>query len=252
MKKLNYSRFGEGNRTIVLLHYFGGNAESWQWVVRKLRKKFSVVVITLPGFGNTKAFDEPSIFAFANYINQCIEDLALENYLLCGHGMSGKLILYAEQIAMKNKAKGLVLIAPSPPTIEKMDQAEKDKMIPKPDRESAESHVENATYKMLRKNRYETAIASQLQVDAGTRHWWLKKGMVDNISERISGIDVPTFVICAKEDAMVPIREIYDSVLPHLHRPRLIQLAKCGHLIPLEAPRRLSKRLVKIGNHILD
>lgn len=252
MENLKYSQHGEGNQTIVLLHYFGGNQESWRWVVKRLQKKFSVIVITLPGFGGTTPFDKPSIFAYANFINHCIEELALENYILCGHSMSGKLILYADQISLKNKAKGLVLIAPSPPTIEKMSKEDKENMLPEPDRESAIANVENATYKKLRRKRYEVAITSQMQVDAGTWRWWLEEGMVDDISERIPGIDIPTFVICAKEDNIIPMQEIYDSVMPHLHQPRLIQLAKCGHLIPLEAPRRLSKRLAKIANAILD
>ena len=249
---LNYTIDGEGDRAIVLVHYFGGSNQSWQWVVRRLRKEFKVVSICLPGFGNTQPLEDLSIFSFANYINQCIEELELKNYVLCGHSMGGKLILYAQQLALHNRASGLVLIAPSPPTMEKMDEQDKENMLSLSDRHAAMVNVDKATFKSLKKKKLTVAIDSQLQVDAKTREWWVESGMTDDISERIPGLEAPTFVICAKEDPIIPMGEIYDSVMPHLYRPRLIQLTKCGHLVPLEAPRRLSKRLMKIAGRLLS
>ncbi|MGB6151961.1 MAG: alpha/beta hydrolase, partial [Pricia sp.] len=223
---LNYKIYGKGERTIVLVHYFGGNGESWQWVVKKLCNKFSIVVITLPGFGNTKPLENQSIFSLANYINNCIEELSLDNYLLCGHSMGGKLILYANQIAVNNKAKGLVLIAPSPPTIEKMTEEEKQTMLSISDIEAATEAAKDATFKNLTGKKLSLAVESQLQVDRETRKWWLETGMSNDISERIPGLHIPTFVICATEDTVIPMDEIYNSVLPFLYKPRLIQLSR--------------------------
>ena len=250
-KELNFKKIGQGNRTIVLLHYFGGNIDSWHWVAQRLKKNFSVVLITLPGFGNTTAFKNPSIFDFATYINDCITEMKLDNYILCGHSMSGKLILYADQIATAYRANGLVLIAPSPPTIENMEDKEKQLMLPGPTLESARKSVDNATIRSLNKKRFAVAVASQLQVEEKTWKWWLEEGMENDISDRIRGVVTPTFVICAKEDPVIEMTDIYEEVLPNLHKPKLIQLGRCGHLIPLEAPRKLSRRLRKIGNNLL-
>ena len=249
--ELNYKQLGKGKKTIVLLHYFGGNGDSWRWVAERLKKKFSLVVITLPGFGNTPSFTEPSIYDYATYINACIADLKLTNYLLCGHSMSGKLILYADQIAVSNKAKGLVLIAPSPPTIEKMEEDEKQRMLPKPTPESAKESVDKSIVRPLTKRRLAVAVDSQLQVEAKTWQWWLQEGMVDDISDRIKGIETPIYVICAKEDPVIDMNAIYEEVLPNLYKPKLIQLGRCGHLVPLEAPRKLARRLRKIANNLL-
>ena len=250
-RELNFTRIGNAGKTIVLLHYFGGNADSWRWVADRLKKKFSVVLITLPGFGNTDGFLNPSIFDYAKYINDCIIDLKLTNYLLCGHSMSGKLILYADQIATEYKSKGLVLIAPSPPTIEKMDDQEMQRMLQVPTEKSAMVTVDGSIVRPLSKNRLAIAIASQLQVNNRTRKWWLTDGMQDDISDRIKGIETPIFVICAKEDPVIKMDDIYKEVLPNLNKPKLIQLGRCGHLIPLEAPRKLSRRLRKIAKTLL-
>jgi len=248
---LNYELIGNGKRSIVLLHYFGGNANSWNWVVQKLKKRFSIVLITLPGFGGTNPLNENSIFAFAKYINSCIEKLQLSDYILCGHSMGAKLILYADQIRLSNKAKGLILIAPSPPTGEKVPEENKKKLLPPPQEELARSNVRNTTVRKLKGKRLSTAIESQLQTHPTTWRWWLTEGMQNDISDRIKGIDTPTFVICAKKDPVIKMDVIYNEVLPNLHNPRLVQLGRCGHLIPLEAPRKLSRRIRKVANALL-
>lgn len=250
--KLNYKTYGSGNRTIILSHYFGGNAGSWNWVVKRLEKKFSIVLITLPGFGNTEALPEPSIYHFADYINKCISHIGLKNYLLCGHSMSAKLILYAAQLNNGISPKGLVLIAPSPPTVENMPEEEKKRMLTHPNEAEAITTVKNATVKKLNPKRFTTAVRSQLEVEQQTWKWWLKEGMQNNIADRIQGIDVPTYVICARKDPVIAMDDIYSETLPHLNEPRLIQFGGCGHLIPLESPRKLARRLRKIAKRVLD
>ena len=249
--KLNWQRFGNSKNTIVLLHYFGGNAESWKWVTERLKEDFSVVVITLPGFGNTPAFSNPDILEYASYINQCLVEINTPHFILCGHSMSGKLILYAEKIAFRFKAKALVLIAPSPPTVENMDESEKKRMLPKPTKESAKVTVDSSIVKVLSKNRRLIAEGSQLQVNEKTWRWWLERGMQHNIADRVQGIDRPTFVICAEQDPVISMDDIYNEVLPNLKQPQLIKINDCGHLIPLEAPIELARHLREIANAIL-
>ncbi|MGB3152802.1 MAG: alpha/beta hydrolase [Maribacter sp.] len=250
--EIHFKKFGVGSRTLVLLHYFGGNADSWQWVVKRIKDEFTIYVITLPGFGNTPPLKDSSIYDYAAYINQCIETLKLKNFMLCGHSMSGKLILYADQITNGVKAKALVLIAPSPPTVERMTKLERARRLPRPMPETAEITIDKSTVKALMGKRRKTAIDSQLETHGESWRWWLTTGMNNNISDRIKGISTPTFVICAKEDPIIPMNDIYNEVLPYLYKPKLIQLGGCGHLIPMEAPRRLSKRIRKIANNVLS
>ena len=125
-------------------------------------------------------------------------------------------------------------------------------MLKHPNREEAVNTVNNAIEKKLGKTKFELAVRSQLEVDNNTWQWWLKEGMQHNIADRIQGISCPTFVICAKNDPVISMDVIYEEVMPFLHRPRLIQMGRCGHLIPLESPRKLSKLLRKIAHNLLD
>ncbi len=244
---LHYESYGSGQRTLVFVHYFGGDSNSWKWVTKRLKRKFHIVTITLPGFGRTTPLTEPSIYHFAKYINACLNDLELKDFILCGHSMGAKLVLYATQLRQKSAPMGIVLVAPSPPTVEEMPQQEKERMLQHPNHQQAEQTVDRATCKRLPVKRRQHAIDTQLAADPDTWSWWLQKGMTHSIADRIPGVVVPTYVICAKKDPVISMNTIFEEVLPHLHEPKLMQLGKCGHLIPLESPRKLARQLKKIA-----
>lgn len=246
MENSTYKTIGNGKRVIVFVHYFGGDAGSWLWMAKKLQKNHRCILLNLPGFGGTPPLENPSIYGFAQFINHSIADLELEDYTLCGHSMGAKLVLYAAQINTDIKPKRIILIAPSPPTVENMDNEERNRMLRHPNKEEAERTVIGATQKKLRKKRFDYAVESQLRIDENTWDWWLKEGMNNNIADRIRGLTVPTFVIFSKDDPVIDPEAIYEEVLPNLSKPSVTVLSKIGHLIPMEAPRKLARQIKRI------
>jgi hypothetical protein len=47
----SFLEWGDGDQTVVSLHYFGGSALSWQWVVEELAADIRCIALNLPGFG---------------------------------------------------------------------------------------------------------------------------------------------------------------------------------------------------------
>ncbi|SIS42784.1 Pimeloyl-ACP methyl ester carboxylesterase [Zobellia uliginosa] len=242
---LKYEKIGKGKKAIVFVHYFGGDAGSWHWLAKRLRKRYTCILLNLPGFGGTKPLAEPSIYGMAQYINLCLDELKLKDYILCGHSMGAKLVLYAAQLKKGNLADKLLLIAPSPPTVEDMADDERQRMLKHPDREEAAKTVRGATKKKMGKKRSLYAVNSQLRIDGATWQWWLKGGMKNNIAERIKGLDIPTTVIFSKDDPVIATEAIYNEVLPHLCQPSTVTLSRVGHLIPMEMPRKLARIIKK-------
>ncbi|WP_276165338.1 alpha/beta fold hydrolase [Zobellia alginiliquefaciens] len=243
---LKYERIGNGKRTIVFVHYFGGDAGSWSWLAKRLGKKYTCIMLNLPGFGGTKPLAEPSIYGMAQYINVCIEELKLKDYILCGHSMGAKLVLYAAQIKNANLPKKILLIAPSPPTIENMSNDERKRMLNHPNRDEAANTVHGAKQKKMGKKRLLYAVNSQLRIEEETWKWWLHTGMNNNIAERIKGLDIPTDVIFSNDDPVISTEVIYNEVLPYIANPSTVALSKVGHLIPMEMPRRLARIIKKL------
>ena len=241
--KNNYQIIGNGEKTIVFAHYFGGDSGSWKWLADHLKEKFTCVLIDLPGFNETKPLVNKNILAFAKYINSCINELDLTNYTLCGHSMSGKLVLYAAQLMKTNKPEQLILIAPSPPTTENMPKSEKKRMLKHPDRDEAVKTVQNAVVKKLSNERFEYAVSSQLRIENASWDWWINDGMNENIAESIKELDITVHVIYSKDDPVIKTDAIYEEVLPYLKHPKVTELSSVGHLIPMETPRILADQI---------
>ncbi|MFS4446531.1 alpha/beta fold hydrolase [Maribacter sp. 2307UL18-2] len=243
----HYRIIGNGKKTIVFVHYFGGDAGSWQWLAKRLQKKHTCILLNLPGFNKTEPLDEPSIYGFAKYINTCIEELQLMDYILCGHSMGAKLVLYAAKLMAGVKPSRIILIAPSPPTIEEMPEGEKKRMLRHPNEKEAKNTVQGATSKKLQRKKYDYAVASQLRIDEKTWDWWINDGMKNNIAERIKDLEMPSHVIFSKNDPVIKTESIYEEVLPYLQNPSVIALGKIGHLLPMEAPRKIARQIKRIS-----
>lgn len=67
---------------LVFLHYFGGSAQSWQWVAEKLSSDYRCLTINLPGFGGAAAVEEPTIQGFAAYVQEELSSLGVKAYTL--------------------------------------------------------------------------------------------------------------------------------------------------------------------------
>lgn len=86
-------QWGERGETLVFLHYFGGSAQSWQWVAEKLSADYRCIAINLPGFGGAPALRTSSVAKFATYVEQELNKLEVDCYTLIGHSMGGKVAM---------------------------------------------------------------------------------------------------------------------------------------------------------------
>lgn len=57
-------------------------------------------------------------------------------------------------------------------------------MLRHPDRDEAETTVQNATQQSLSTERRSLVVAIQLEIDRATWRWWLLEGMNHSIAER--------------------------------------------------------------------
>ncbi|GAA4115259.1 alpha/beta hydrolase [Aquimarina addita] len=239
---------GNGKKIIVFIHHFGGTKDSWKWLTNKIDKDFRCILITLPGFGNTDRLKKICMEEFAIFINDTIRSLNLNKYILCGHSMGAKLALYAASLNKSHKPEKIILIAPSPPTMEYMTKEEKDRMLIHPNITIATETVKKSTIKKLSKRKFNFAISSQLQVEEDTWKWWLETGMNKNIVTSISSLKIPSYVICSSKDPVIDMNVIYNYTIPYVYKPSIFILTSVGHLIPLEIPGKLAKHITRVIN----
>ena len=106
--ELSYIDRGEGT-TVVLLHGFCESKELWTDYIQELSKKYRVIAIDLPGFGENPAIDMPlTIGDMAEAIYQLLSFLKIERSVMIGHSLGGYVALaYGEKFPQRLQGLGL-------------------------------------------------------------------------------------------------------------------------------------------------
>ena len=226
---------GSGPPTLVFLHYFAGSLRSWVHVAGDLSRSCRCLSLDLPGFGRSAPLSTYSVQTVAQAVAMRISDCRLDNYVLVGHSMGGKLALACAAAEPPGLA-GLVLVAPSPPSPEPMDPRERARLLATHgDRTAAEQTVRTITRRAIPTVDVTICIEDNLLSSPTAWHWWLSQGSREDITAQAGRVACPVLVLGGSEDPVIPPEVIADEVVPRLTNVSRIEIAGAGHLLPLEA-----------------
>jgi pimeloyl-ACP methyl ester carboxylesterase len=241
---LNVVDIGDGDPALVFLHYWGGSSRTWVPVMQRLSGTHRCVAIDFRGWGDsTKDATDHSLGALASDVIGVVAKLGLEDFVLLGHSMGGKVaqIVAARQVA---GLRGLILFAPAPPVpLDLPEDVRRSYVGLYQSREGVQVVIGNLTPHALADAVREQITADTLRGSAGAKEAWPMQGMLVNISEQTSRISVPVHVIAGGDDSVEPepsLRAAFDNVLRNV---TYSVIAGVGHIAPLEAPSALSQAI---------
>lgn len=172
----------------------------------------------------------------ARWVLEHIKQQGIRKYTLIGHSMGGKIAVQAAAYDEWAAVERLILIAPSPPSMEPIPPEEKERMLCHPNRQEAETTVQKVTIRPLTEEQYNLAIATQLIADRKTWRWWITEGTIHSIQDQTPRIHIPVTIFASEDDPAISFDTIQHSVVPALPAAKLVTAKGIGHLIPLEAP----------------
>jgi len=97
---------------LLLLHGVGESAAGWRPTQDALSKSFDVIVIDLPGFGDSPALPSgvvPTAAALADAIERQLDELGLPTVHIAGYSLGARVSL---ELASRGRARSVVAIAP--------------------------------------------------------------------------------------------------------------------------------------------
>lgn len=95
--ELNYREFGEG-KALVILHGLFGFSDNWQTHAKKFADYYRVITVDLRNHGKSPWSDEVSYESMADDVYELCVKLGLDEILLIGHSMGGKVaMLFAQK-----------------------------------------------------------------------------------------------------------------------------------------------------------
>jgi len=126
--KVHYRVEGKG-RAIVLLHGFLGSLQIWENLLPYLSKRYKVVMIDLPGHGETENFGYVhKMDLMAEAVKAVLHELQLRRYVLIGHSMGGYVTMAFAEKYMDN-LRGVILFHSTAVADSEEKKADRDKAI---------------------------------------------------------------------------------------------------------------------------
>ena len=233
-------------KSIVFLHYFGGSETSWKWVIDRLKDDYECIALNLPGFGNSKGLKTPSIENFGTYVMNQLSRLEIGSYVIVGHSMGAKIAMQMAANDVHNKVEQLILIAPSPPGTEPIEDDEKSRMLKHPNLQEAKTTLNKITKLPLNEQQQELAVENNLAVDNVTWNWWLKDGMNRSIADQMKSLKLPITILNSEDDPVITPTIIEKRILNVFPEAKLVTLKNAGHLIPMENPEWIANQIKSV------
>lgn len=95
--KLHYREVGEG-KPFVILHGLFGNSDNWQTHGKRLSEYYRVLMVDLRNHGHSDWSEDFSYELMVADLKELFDDLNLQDAILLGHSMGGKVsMLFAQQ-----------------------------------------------------------------------------------------------------------------------------------------------------------
>ena len=235
---LNVHDQGDGEPVLVFLHYWGGSSRTWIEVIKRLETNFRCLAYDHRGWGDS---DKPTsgyrMADLADDAEALIETFQLQRYVLVGHSMGGKV---AQLVASRRPAglAGLLLVAPSPPVPMAVPLEQRMQMIEAYDaRQSVEFLIEHVlTAIQVSEEHREMIIQDTLRGAPQAKRAWPEAGMIEDISQFVGNINVPTLVLAGEKDQVERVEILKRELVPRIPGAQMRVISRTGHLSPLEVP----------------
>lgn len=223
INKLNYIDYGVNKKgVIVLLHGWGQNIEMMNMLGEAFKDEYRIIVLDLPGFGKSgEPSDGINVTDFANILHELLIKLSIENPIIIGHSVGGRIgIMYAS-----------------------MYDVEKLVLLSSPFRPSKKSKgLKVRLFKVAKKLKCLKGLANYLKKKWGSTDYnnasdimrkTLVKVVNQDLTEDALKINCPTLLIYGDKDDVVLINEGYE--LEKLIKDSgLVKYEGCGHYAYLE------------------
>ena len=107
---INYLEQGEGE-LVVLLHGWGSNITLFNHTVSVLSKKYKVVAMDMPGFGESDEPKEPwCVDDYVDFVLKFIESYSPKKVTLLGHSFGGRVIIKMCSRALPFEINKIILV----------------------------------------------------------------------------------------------------------------------------------------------
>lgn len=235
----------------IFLHFWGGSSQTWSKVLAHLPPTLQTIAVDFRGWGLSTGPSDPTAYSIANLasdIESLIQQLHIPSYVLVGHSMGGKV---AQLVAGRNYIpglKGMVLIAPAPPTpLVLPEDMRLQQVMAYETRDAAEFVVRNVlTASKIDEQDVKNLVDDMMRGNEFAKKAWPEYGMGEDVREQAKKISVPVVIVAGELDRVETVERVKGEVLPNIKRAEMVVIEGVGHLLPIEAPSKVAQAVTEL------
>lgn len=226
-------------KSVLFIHGSGGSHYAWD-LQSSLENDFNIVVVDLPGHGESKGEGLKTVEEFSNALHQLIHQ-EFSSYLpliLVGHSLGGAII---QQYTLKHPQDllGIVLVGTGA-KLRVMDQV-LDNLLDDFE-EIVNLIAQYAFHKETDPRIIQKSIDQLLECPPNIMLQDFKACNVFNLFNEINNISVPTLIICGTNDLLTPVK--YSKYLQeNIANSKFVEIPDAGHMVMLEQPQPFNQAL---------
>jgi len=229
--------------TIVLVHGLGSSAARWLPVARLLARHHRVVLMDLPGHGDTPMPDPFTLGRAVESLDLALRHDAPDPCILVGHSVAG-LVVAAEALEHPERVRGLVLVdAAMKPQITGKERAD---VLAALDR-NYDGLLRDVYGSFGRDSAQGAALYAEVAgVSPGTIKPWVRLALTADLSAHMPRLEVPVLVLVSTrtwphgEAWSTAAADLGLSGVPHLDP---VCIEGTGHFLMLDKPAEVAHRI---------
>jgi pimeloyl-ACP methyl ester carboxylesterase len=228
----------KGRKTLVFVHGSGASHLHWNYQRQFFQKSHNVVLVDLPGHGKASTDGEESVEAYANHLRNLLRSLPVDVFCLFGHSLGGA-IAQTFGLLHPKYLEALILVGTGV------------RLRVKPEILTGIVKRFEATVRLINDYAFSSETPSELilkGVDAmlKTRPAVLHGDFTScdrfDIMDRVAEIQVPTFVICGRDDLLTPPKYAY-YLAESIRGAKVEIIDGAGHMVMIEQPDNFNHRV---------
>jgi len=230
-----YKTLGKGN-PLILLHGWGGSSQSFYEIARYLSRDSRVIMLDLPGFGQTDAPLEPwNVDRYVAFLLRFTQRLSLHHFVLCGYSFGGRIALRFSA-AHPHVADRLILLAAAGIKHEKSPEEKVANLFARIGKKvflfSPLKRVSDPArwlfYKIIRRSDYYQASEMMKAT--------MELIIEDDLTPTLSLITAPTLIVWGEKDDYVPPADAH-LMQRRIRNAHLEIIKDANHFLPKKYPK---------------
>ena len=235
-----HNAFGRGS-TVVLVHGLGSRPGHWLPAARLLARCHRVVLMDLPGHGESAMPFPFSLGRAVEALNAALAAASREPVILVGHSVGG-LVAAAEALDHPERVRALVVVETA--LRPQFEGAERDEMLEALDHDY--QSLLRAAYTAFGRDSAQGAALYQevAALDSVRIKQWVRLALTADLSSAVAKLDRPVLAVLAGR-SWAPAEPWAETAraLGYARIPRIqaARIEDCGHFVMLDRPAELAQ-----------